>query len=258
MTETVRFGLVGKQDLKIGTGTFEVRLGDGRVVTLDEIQLEDFVSSLTVGSVLFVKATGIVGEDNSNLFWDDTNNRLGIGNAAPTVPLDVTGAARVGTDLTVVDQLIPGRINSPDTTALLFYNNANTTERMRLTDAGILLLGTTVTTGASAGDIVLPIQNSLRGVNAASNAALEMVSIRSSPANELLIGNSTSPNIEMRVATSGGLLLTAMFQQFQEVTAPSAGAANSVRLYADDNGLGKTRLVAVFATGAAQTIVTEP
>lgn len=91
MTEVVRFSQLGKQDLKIGTGTFEVRLGDGRVVTLDEIRLTDFLSVLTVGSVLFVKAGGVAGEDNSNLFWDDTNNRLGIGTASPSQPLHVVG-----------------------------------------------------------------------------------------------------------------------------------------------------------------------
>ena len=39
-----------------------------------------------------------------------------------------------------------------------------------------------------------------------------------------------------------------------EVTDPTAGAANSVRLYAEDNGSGKTRLMMRFATGAAQQI----
>ena len=130
MTETVRFGLVGKQDLKIGTGTFEVRLGDGRVVTLDEIQLEDFVSSLTVGSVLFVKATGIVGEDNSNLFWDDTNNRLGIGNAAPTVPLDVTGAI-LGSSTITAGTFLVGKIGGSSSS-----NNAPVLADVNLTDGG--------------------------------------------------------------------------------------------------------------------------
>lgn len=43
-----------------------------------------------------------------------------------------------------------------------------------------------------------------------------------------------------------------------EVTAPSAGAANTVRIYAEDNGSGKTRLMAKFHTGAAQQIAIEP
>lgn len=53
-------------------------------------------------------------------------------------------------------------------------------------------------------------------------------------------------------STGGGSL------HFQEQTAPSAPAANNVYLYAQDNGAGKTQLMARFATGAAQQIAIEP
>ncbi len=43
-----------------------------------------------------------------------------------------------------------------------------------------------------------------------------------------------------------------------EITAPAAGAANSVRIYAEDNGAGKTRLMAKFSSGAAQQIAIQP
>ena len=43
-----------------------------------------------------------------------------------------------------------------------------------------------------------------------------------------------------------------------EMTAPAAPSANRVRIYAEDNGSGKTRLMALFATGAAQQIAIEP
>ena len=45
---------------------------------------------------------------------------------------------------------------------------------------------------------------------------------------------------------------------FIEQTAPASPAANIVRIYAEDNGSGKTRLMAIFATGAAQQIAIEP
>lgn len=46
----------------------------------------------TTGSVLFVGAAGVIQQDNSNFFWDDTNNRLGINaSAAPVTPLHVVG-----------------------------------------------------------------------------------------------------------------------------------------------------------------------
>lgn len=46
--------------------------------------------------------------------------------------------------------------------------------------------------------------------------------------------------------------------ELHEMTAPSAGGANTVRIYAEDNGAGKTRLMALFSTGAAQQIAIEP
>ena len=43
-----------------------------------------------------------------------------------------------------------------------------------------------------------------------------------------------------------------------EITAPSAPAANSVYIYAEDNGAGKTRLMALFSSGAAQQLAIQP
>lgn len=48
------------------------------------------------------------------------------------------------------------------------------------------------------------------------------------------------------------------YVQMTEITAPAAGAANTARLYTEDNGAGKTRLVVLFPTGAAQVLATEP
>lgn len=46
MTETIRYGLIGKQDIKLEprTGKFEVSLGDGRVVLLDAFDVAYLVS----------------------------------------------------------------------------------------------------------------------------------------------------------------------------------------------------------------------
>jgi len=48
--------------------------------------------SLTSGSVLFSNGTTIA-QDNANFFWDDTNNRLGIGTATPYSRLSINGNA---------------------------------------------------------------------------------------------------------------------------------------------------------------------
>ena len=49
------------------------------------------ISGLTEGSVLFANSSGNIGEDNSNFFWDDSTNRLGIGTDSPAEVLSVDG-----------------------------------------------------------------------------------------------------------------------------------------------------------------------
>jgi hypothetical protein len=40
--ETIKFGLIGKQDIKRGRSTYETTLADGRVVSLEEVNLDSF------------------------------------------------------------------------------------------------------------------------------------------------------------------------------------------------------------------------
>jgi hypothetical protein len=49
-----------------------------------------------------------------------------------------------------------------------------------------------------------------------------------------------------------------MYKELTEITAPAAPATDHVRIYAVDNGAGKTRLMAIFPTGAAQQLAIEP
>ena len=61
-----------------------------------------------------------------------------------------------------------------------------------------------------------------------------------------------------QITMGAGFNYGANYNQFTEMTAPAAGATNTVRIYAEDNGAGKTRLMAIFPTGAAQQIAIEP
>ncbi len=50
------------------------------------------VGSGTLGSILFLGTGGILAQDNTNFFWDDTTNRLGIGTTTPDTIFDITGS----------------------------------------------------------------------------------------------------------------------------------------------------------------------
>ena len=58
------------------------------------------ITSGTVGRVLF-EGTGNVVQESANLFWDNTNGRLGVGGTPSAFTLDVNGTARVQTSLEI-------------------------------------------------------------------------------------------------------------------------------------------------------------
>ena len=61
----------------------------------------------TSGSVLFASTAGLVQQDNANLFWDDTNNRLGIGSAVPGTSLHVVETSIATARGLTLDQVTP-------------------------------------------------------------------------------------------------------------------------------------------------------
>ncbi len=79
-----------------GAGTLEQVTTNGNTTTkgilissggLSTNSLTD--TALTSGSVTFAGSGGLISQDNANLFWDDTNNRLGINTNSPGNSLDV-------------------------------------------------------------------------------------------------------------------------------------------------------------------------
>jgi hypothetical protein len=76
------------------------------------------IVSGTVGRLLF-QGTGNVLQQSSSLFWDSTNNRLGIGTETPTSALDLFGSIGLGSASSVGLNAVSGRIT--------FKNGANNT-----------------------------------------------------------------------------------------------------------------------------------
>ncbi len=69
---------------------------DGTISLVGSTATLTITTALTTGSVPFIGASGALSQDNDNLFFDDTNNRLGIGTKTPTTALDVFGSGIIG------------------------------------------------------------------------------------------------------------------------------------------------------------------
>ena len=83
--------------------------------------------------------------------------------------------------------------------------------------------------------------------------------------NDTAISRNGSGVVEFNNGTAGALRdwkarrgSLSEYLDIVEMTAPIAPAANTARLYVEDNGSGKTRLMVLFPSGAAQQLAIEP
>lgn len=137
--------------------------------------------------------------------------------------------------------------------------------KLRLTKAGVLnfYTGTQSMNLYSTGDhmVVAPNNSPSLGISKFSAVTLPsagLIGFTSSIAVDLAqdcgFARSAAGVVGVRgsSATAGGAL------EYIEQTAPSAPSADRVRVYAQDNGAGKTQLMALFSSGAAQQIAIQP
>jgi hypothetical protein len=97
---TIAFITLGTERFRIdssgnitGTGNLTIT-GTTTLATTTVSRLT--ISELQKGSILFAGDNGLISQDNSNLFWDNTNKRLGIGTSSPQYTLDLVGTLRAG------------------------------------------------------------------------------------------------------------------------------------------------------------------
>jgi hypothetical protein len=69
---------------------------DGTISLVGSVATLTITTALTAGSVPFIGSSGALTQDNANLFFDDTNNRLGINTNSPTTALDIFGSGIIG------------------------------------------------------------------------------------------------------------------------------------------------------------------
>jgi hypothetical protein len=176
-------------------------------------------ASYTTGSVLFVNSSGQIAQDNANFFWDDTNNRLGIGTATPSYALDVNGTINSSSGvIRVAGNINPYLVLNDGTyNAYLQITNAvfnaytasipmtfspGGSEKMRLTSDGNLNIGTS---GVAAQLYVA--KNSASAISALTDAST--IAVDMSLANNFSVtlgGNRTLGNPTNLTAGQSGVI----------------------------------------------------
>ena len=178
-------------------------------------------TDFTEGSVIFAGAGGVLAQDNAAFSFNPTSNTL-----------SVTKIAALNNGYGFANACITSANGSQISTngdgRWWFGSSSQDSTFGLLTPDQVIILGNTFQYTWSS---------------TSSAASVPDIGIARSSAGIMKITDGT---------TGAGAL------HFQEQTAPSAPSANNVYLYAQDNGAGKTQLMARFATGAAQQIAIEP
>jgi hypothetical protein len=125
---------------------------DGNISLVGSVATLTITTALTTGSVPFIGASGALSQDNANLFFDDTNNRLGINTNAPTTAIDVFGSgiierlngtstnnAFLGFANAGTNQWSIGNVQSDQ--RFRIYSEANTTELVSVLQTGEVGIG---------------------------------------------------------------------------------------------------------------------
>jgi hypothetical protein len=173
-------------------------------------------TAFTTGSVVFAGASGTYTQDNAGFFWDNTNDRLGIGTTSPQLRFHTVGGAGPVASFPTL---------SANSTAV-FENNLNT--KIALVNAGGAGITSSIQSYAS-GDTV-------------PRAELQFASNTSSL-------NFLTANAErMRIDSSGNLLFNSGYG--------SVATAYGCRAWVNFNGSANSNLTGTYSQSSTTVTVT--
>ncbi|CAB4129665.1 hypothetical protein UFOVP117_60 [uncultured Caudovirales phage] len=86
------------------TGNTSLQALTATTISATTITASTLATSFTTGSVIFQGSGGTLTQNNSNLFWDNVNNRFGVGTALPTGAVTIIGAYSSNTAASLVVQ----------------------------------------------------------------------------------------------------------------------------------------------------------
>jgi hypothetical protein len=234
-------------DAGVGGGTLASVTANGNttatgiVITAGGLSADSITdTALTTGSVLFSGAGGVVSQKNSNLFWDNTNNRLGIGINSPGAPLDIHST---GTN---------AQFNGTGTNnAYLQFQNAGTSKWR---------IGNTYNAGANSFDLYNNgTASTALSFNSTTNAAYFPNNVgigTNTPAFLLDVNGQTRISDQLSVYASGsnyGLYVQGVSNQYSARIIGNATTGNSygLNIQAGTNATDSPLLVTSYSVGTA-------
>ena len=163
-------------------------------------------TAFTAGSVVFAGASGVYAQDNASLFFDDTNNRLGIGTVSPDALLTVNTIASFGAGAAA----LPSIAAKGDLDTGVWFPAANTiaastggSERIRVDSSGNLFVG--LTSGAAIGGrLSAAVSGNNAGVFICDSANFPLVAWARSSSSELVYFGYGSSGGNVGTITTNG------------------------------------------------------
>lgn len=238
--------------------------------------------SLTSGSVLFSNGTTIA-QKNSNFFWDNTNNRLGIGTTAPSTSFEILksstfsgqlGSLMLRSDVTSTKKMYFG---FDDTKNYGYLQSVNTGVAFLTTainpNGGITLIGSSTANGTAnlqAYTSTDGIITTFGRVGGTKNSQLSFYGYETGEVQLRYTGSSGDQYLtffsngaeRMRLANNGNLLINTTTDQGGKLQIKAPGALSTdialrVRNSADSGDLatiGGTGILTVGGVGNKATI----
>jgi len=187
----------------------------------------------TTGAIPYVTSAGVLGQDATALFWDATNDRLGVGTNAPGKRVGIVGATGDGIDFTN-STAAAGRANFSLTAGIAGYLN----EGMALSEV------------YDATDVfhLTTYQKQLYlGGRSVTSTDTSVTILNGQSKGEILRVNSTSPIV---VRSGGNLLIGGTTDGNYKLDVQSSGSTGTLRVF-DQGGAGVTKVQ--IRAGASQT-----
>ena len=200
------------------TGSDHLMVYDATDGALKKALASDLIE--TVGSTPSFTSATISGDltvDTSTLKVDSTNNRVGIQTLTPDTPLDVEGSGGIrvnedgsGTKVINIRSDFAGvdpAINVSTNHALLLQTN--NTERMRITNAGLVGIGTTSPSSKLHVSVAGDPEVRLTNTSASQTLRLDHNSIRTMQSSAISIMTNDNSSQQFRISAAGRMSLGA-------------------------------------------------